>query len=73
MSVVPERLARFVASEWPGPDPLGEWYTACVGWLRESPGRSLPFGEYGDSVDAIRECVRVKKEWAQRAAGECDN
>ena len=59
-SAVPERLARFVASEWPGADPLSEWFAACVAWLREAPGRSLPFGEYGDSVDVIRECFRVR-------------
>jgi hypothetical protein len=56
----PEELARYVESEWPGDNPLGAWRDACLAWLRESPGRSLPFGEFGDSVDVLRECLRVK-------------
>jgi hypothetical protein len=67
VSAVPEVLARFVASEWPGADPLSDWRDACLSWLEGSPGRSLPFGEFGDSVDVIRECYRVRLEWAQRA------
>ena len=68
-SAVPEQLARFVESEWPGTDPLGDWRDACLEWLREAEGRQLPFGEYGDSVDVFRECRRVKMELARRAAG----
>jgi hypothetical protein len=67
VSAVPEQLARFVAAEWPGADPLGDWRDACIRWLREVEGRSLPFGEFGDSVDVIRESLRVKMEWARRA------
>jgi hypothetical protein len=64
---VPEELARYVESEWTGTDPLGAWRNACLQWLREVEGRRLPFGEYGDSVDVIRECLRVKMELAKRA------
>ena len=67
-AAVPEELARFVESEWPGVDPLGDWRDACIRWLREVEGRQLPFGEFGDSVDVVRECLRVKMEWARRAA-----
>jgi hypothetical protein len=64
----PEQLARFVPSEWPGEDPLVEWRNACLVWLREAPGRRLPFGVFGDSVDVFRECLRVRR----RAAGSPD-
>ena len=67
---MPEELGRYVAADWPGADPLAQWRDACVDWLRESPGRSLPFGEHGDSVDVFRECVRVKMELASRAGGQ---
>jgi hypothetical protein len=59
-AAVPEELARFVAAEWRGSDPLGDWRNACLEWLREDKGRRLPFGEYGDSVDVLRECLRVR-------------
>lgn len=74
---VPERLARFVASEWPdarcGHEALSLWADACAEWLAadsdapERPElhgpwwpagwsrRTLPFGEYGDAVDVLRE------------------
>ena len=68
-SDVPEQLARYVESEWPGTDPLGGWRDACLEWLREVEGRRLPFGEYGDSVDVIRECLRLNMELARRAGG----
>ena len=35
--------------------------------LREVEGRQLPFGEYGDSVDVIRECRRINMGWARDA------
>jgi hypothetical protein len=41
--VVPERLARFVASEWPGDYPERDWRRACCEWLEAHPGRRLPF------------------------------
>jgi hypothetical protein len=66
-AAVPEQLARFVAAEWPGTDPLTEWLTACPQWLREAVGRQLPFGEYGSSVDVIRECRRIWLEQARQA------
>jgi hypothetical protein len=66
----PQRLCRFVESEWPGDDPIGAWRDACLGWLREVEGRRLPFGEYGGSVDLFRECRRVQMELAKRAGGQ---
>jgi hypothetical protein len=66
-SAVPEELARFVPSEWPGVDPLTQWREACLRWLQESPGSSLPFGQFGDSVDVIRECRRINMGWARDA------
>lgn len=69
-SAVPQKLARYVESEWPGPDPLAQWRDACIRWLQEADGRRLPFGEYGDSVDVFRECRRVQMELARRAGGQ---
>jgi hypothetical protein len=66
-SAVPEELARYVASEWPSDDPVGDWRAAALAWLREDPGRRLPLGQYGDSVDVIRESARIKLEQARRA------
>jgi hypothetical protein len=66
-AAVPEQLARYVESEWSSTDPLGAWRNACLQWLREDPGRQLPFGEYGDSVAVIRESARIKLEQARRA------
>jgi hypothetical protein len=66
-SAVPEQLARYVESEWPGAHPVDDWRNACLQWLREAEGRQLPFGEYGDSVDLIRESARIKLELAKRA------
>jgi hypothetical protein len=37
---VPERLARFVASEWPdADDPIQAWKEACADWLAEDSER----------------------------------
>jgi hypothetical protein len=58
----PQRLCRFVASDWPSDDPIGAWRTACLEWLREVEGRRLPFGEHGDSVDVFRESRRITME-----------
>jgi hypothetical protein len=58
---VPEQLARYVPSEWLGPDPLGQWKEACYAWLEANPGRRLPFGEYGHKLDVLREVRRVKR------------
>lgn len=88
---VPEELARFVESEWPGAgcvhEALRQWKQACAAWLaadsaREPrPGadegfnvwflagesrRRLPFGEYGDAIDLLREGQRYR-----RAMGLC--
>lgn len=57
---VPERLARFVPSEWSGDDPLGQWKASCLAWLEANPGRRLPFGAYGGPIDVLREVYRVK-------------
>jgi hypothetical protein len=57
---VPERLARYVPSEWPG-GPR-EWKAAALGWLEANPGRRLPFGEFGDGLDVVRVAVRYVRE-----------
>jgi hypothetical protein len=81
---VPERVARFVLSEWPGAhcphEAVRQWEAACADWLaadstrtpRSDAGerynrwwlaggtrRVLPFGEYGDGVDLLREGMRL--------------
>jgi hypothetical protein len=87
---VPERLARFIASEWRGACPheqLDAWKDAAADWLaadsdrepRRGPGtewnrwwlaggsrRRLPFGEYGDAVDLLREQVRYRRDMPPR-------
>lgn len=71
---MPERLCRFVPSEWPGGCPheaLEAWAGACADWLAADSARSggrwfaaggsrrrLPFGEFGDAVDVLREWGR---------------
>jgi hypothetical protein len=67
LGTVPEQLTRYVESEWPGGNPIGDWRDACLEWLREVEGRQLPFGEFGDSVDVIRESARIKIELARGA------
>ena len=66
-ATVPKPLRRYDESDWPGHDPIGQWRDAALEWLREDPGRSLPFGEFGDSVAVIRESARIKMEMARRA------
>jgi hypothetical protein len=59
---VPEQLCRFVAAEWPGRcrhERHWAYTQACLAWLREGPGRRLPFGEYGDVIDVLRESEAV--------------
>jgi hypothetical protein len=61
---IPEELARFVASEWPGAclhEQVRAWSVACQEWLDE-PGRALPFGEHGDVVDVLREEWRIRSQ-----------
>jgi hypothetical protein len=67
---IPKPLRRFIESEWPGHDPIGQWRDAALAWLREDPGRSLPLGEFGDSVAVIRESARLKMELARRTGGQ---
>ena len=55
----PERLCRFVPSEWPG-GSVDAWRIAALEWLDADPRRRLPFGVVGDEVDAIRESARLK-------------
>lgn len=49
---MPERLARFVAAEWPGPD-LWESYKAWRAQRREW-GAAHPGSVLGDIVDQLR-------------------
>lgn len=84
---VPEELARFVPSEWPGAgcvhEALRMWADACTAWLAADSNRQphprartehdnlcwlsgdsnrrLPFGEYGDSIDVLREARRYRR------------
>ncbi len=85
---VPEQLARFVLSEWPGAacphEAVVMWSDACTAWLAEDsnrrprPGvddwsnrcwlsgdsnRRLPFGEWGDGIDVLRERARYHDLW----------
>lgn len=62
---VPEKLARFVASEWPDAkcwhEAVREWSRACLDWLAADPGRALPFGQNGDAIDALNEAGRYSR------------
>jgi hypothetical protein len=86
---VPEQLARFVLSEWPGAacphEAVRQWSAACTAWLaadsnrRPDPrartehdnlcwlsgdsNRRLPFGEWGDAIDVLREERRYREQW----------
>jgi hypothetical protein len=59
----PERLCRFVASEWPD-GGVDAWRVAALAWLDGDPARRLPFGEYGDAVAVFRESARIKRALA---------
>lgn len=54
---VPEVLCRFVAGEWPGSDPWGEWTAARRAWLAEH-GDETPLG---DTVDVIKGEIEAKR------------
>jgi hypothetical protein len=41
------------------------WQAAALDWLRGDELRMLPFGEFGDEVDVIRESARLTLEWAR--------
>ena len=57
---VPERLARFVESEWSGEaDPVRAWKAAALAWLAADPARRLPFGTFGGPIDVLRETRRL--------------
>lgn len=50
---VPERLARFIVSEWPSGcehEALELWFRACVDWLAEGSSATPPLG--GDERSA---------------------
>lgn len=73
---VPEELARFVVSEWPSArcphEALMMWWRACLAWLAEDSGRrALPFGEYGDCVDVLREAGPLRRQLPVCPAGRC--
>jgi hypothetical protein len=52
------RLVRFVAAEWPGDDPAGQWGRAARRWLRQHPGRSLPMAATPADVDEWVQALR---------------
>jgi len=54
---VPERLARFAASEWPDDDGLSCWLRARLDFVKEHPGTPL-----GDEYDAFAEAHRLRRE-----------
>jgi len=62
---VPEQLARFVAAEWPGADcihaALEDWTAAALAWAGEHRD-CMPFGEYGDCIDVLREARRYREQ-----------
>jgi hypothetical protein len=64
---VPDRLARFVAAEWPGSmhEATAAWGDACLAWLAERPGRVLPCALDGSPVDVRAEVVRLRREIAR--------
>jgi hypothetical protein len=72
---VPERLARFVLSEWPGScphDALRQWQRACLAWLADEPDRrALRFGEYGDCIDVLREVGPLRRQLPLCSPGKC--
>jgi hypothetical protein len=66
---VPERLARFVASEWPGADVQDRaqaWGAACRAWLAGRPGRVLPCAPDGSPVDVRREVIAIAEGASRR-------
>jgi hypothetical protein len=63
---VPEELCRFAPSEWPdagcGHEALRAWQAAALAWLDGDERRALPFGEFGDVVDVLRESGRIGRQ-----------
>jgi hypothetical protein len=57
---IPERLARFVPSEWGEVNPAGEWGRAAREWLAAHPGRRLPLA--GDPVEVRQRVVELGEE-----------
>jgi|RhiMetStandDraft_4_1073278.scaffolds.fasta_scaffold1684843_1 hypothetical protein len=58
---VPERLARFVASEWPDSDsPIDDWHSARFRFAAET----WP-GALGDPVERMREWRESKRRRAR--------
>jgi hypothetical protein len=73
---VPERLARFVAGEWPAPDPAGAWGAAARGWLAAHPGRELPLAadtlEVRQWVVALRASLAEARAWHEAHPSRVD-
>lgn len=59
----PERLARFVPSEWPGgvEQAFGAWREARLSWHREHIGYGN-VGPLGDAIDIIREHRAIRHQ-----------
>jgi hypothetical protein len=36
-----------------------------LAWLGADPARGMPFGEFGDEVDVLREVVRIKMRYTR--------
>ena len=71
---VPEELARFVPAEWPDAgcphEALQRWRRSALDWERDHPD-SLPFGEWGDAIDVMREAVRIRRGMPSCPPGFC--
>jgi hypothetical protein len=74
VQAVPEELARFVPSEWPDAgcshEALQQWWRAGIAWEKDHPD-SLPFGEYGDFIDVLREAERIRRGMPSCPPGSC--
>jgi hypothetical protein len=68
---IPERLARYVASEWAGGP--SEWGAACRAWLQDpaNAGRVLPHS--ADILEVRQETVRLLRQEQWRAGRDPDD
>jgi hypothetical protein len=61
---IPERLARFVVSEWPGEDPAGQWGAAAREWLDAHPDEvendGIRLNGAWGPVEVLAETVRLR-------------
>jgi hypothetical protein len=69
---LPERLARFVLSEWPGDvsEATHAWGAACRAWLTANPGRVLPHSV--DILEVRQETIRLRAELLRAAREDED-